>query len=93
MPTQERKKIEQQQPKTLKWQGVGGFGDGQMYRIGVIGSAAIRRWMVGTFDEVLEMRRSHLNLMVRTEFVAFDVRETRSFAVRRPDGDGGLKWP
>jgi len=89
----EMKRIQEQQVKTLKWRGVSGFKDGQMYEIGVIEGAGVDKWMMGTLEEILEARKANSMPDFQTEAIPFVVKETKVFKVKRPDLDGHLNWP
>lgn len=93
MTATEVRKIQDQQIKTLKWPHVAGFEDGQTYDIGISEEARVNEWIMGTLEGILEMGKSCLKQSVRREVLGFEVRETTSFEVKRPDRDGNLNWP
>jgi hypothetical protein len=80
-------------PKTWKWPNVGGLQDGGVYQVDVSEGAAVRRWMQGSVEALVEVRRAGTRPVVRGEEVPFVMVESARFEVRRPDGDGSLDWP
>ena len=87
------KSFQEPQKESMKWPFMHGFKDGEVYRIGVSDGAGVRDWVVGSLAEILELRMLGSTLTVEDEAIEFEVRETRTFEVRRPDQDGSLNWP
>jgi hypothetical protein len=64
--------------------------DGELYTIGISDEARVRWWMEGDLNEILESRKQGLKLSFRGEVIDFEVKETTSSQVKRPDSDGSL---
>jgi hypothetical protein len=93
MSAAEMMRIQEQQTKTLKWPWIMGFEDGQTYEIGISEGTGVNEWIKGSLEEILDIRKSNLTPSVEKEVIRFELRETTSFAVKRPDRDGSLSWP
>lgn len=78
---------------SLKWPCVHRLFDGETYAISVSENARLKTWMFGDLDDLLALRRSGLMPTIMNEVVDFEVKETTSFKVERPDADGSLNWP
>ena len=87
------KRFQEPQRKSMKWPFMHGFEDGEVYQIGVSDGAGVRDWVVGSLAEILELRMLGSTLTVENEAIEFEVRETESFAMRRPDRGDSLNWP
>ena len=93
MSAAEMKRVQEQQVRTMKWSFLHWFEDGEVYQIGVSDGAGVREWIVGSLGDILETRKSGSMPTVRNEVIEFEVRETRSFEMKRLDRDGSLNWP
>jgi len=77
----------------IKWYGVGGFEDGQTYRIGISEDATISEWLQGSIWEILGWQILGWKAKPRSEKISYIVRDSCAFLLRRPDTDGSLDWP
>ncbi|KAF2122050.1 hypothetical protein BDV96DRAFT_562838 [Lophiotrema nucula] len=88
-------------PRTWKWPRVGLFEDGETYEVGVSKKAVVGRWMEGSLEDLLAMKRSWLFGLVKSAQkpeikgtkIEYTIEKTTKFIFKRPDKDGSLNWP
>jgi hypothetical protein len=71
--------------KVWSWFGIEGLEDGQEYEVGIADGEAVRCWLQGSVEGILEVKKLGLTPTVRREGIRFVAEKTARFKVRRPD--------
>jgi hypothetical protein len=77
--------------KTMRWKDVSGFEDGEIYETGMEDAMQIIERLVGSLEDVLEIKKSGVKLVVQREAVKFELKGTTTFEMKRLDRDGHLR--
>ncbi|KAF2652740.1 NAD(P)-binding protein [Lophiostoma macrostomum CBS 122681] len=67
------------------WYGIEGLEDGQEYELGIAEDAAVRCWLQGSVEGLLEVKKLGLTPTVRWEEIRYVAERTARFVVKRPN--------
>lgn len=83
------------QPEGMKWPGVSGFLDGEVFEIGVSDGAGPKEWLVGSLESILKGKEKGVvpKFEKGAGGIGMEVRQMARFRIKRPDEDGSLNWP
>jgi hypothetical protein len=73
MTPAEMKEIQTQRTPVTKWRHLRGFEDGQPYEIGVREEVRVKKWVQGSLEGTLEMRKTGEIPWLSTDEIRFEI--------------------